>query len=170
MYRQQTIEEVKRSPAMPEFDVLVREATKHDVEAIVGFQSAMALETEGKALSIDTLRAGVRAVIEDSSKGYYLIAEVDGAPVGDLMVTYEWSDWRSMTFLWIQSVFVDAEWRRMGVYRAMHNHVVQTAERDPGLCGVRLYVDRDNHGAQRTYERLGMSQSHYDMYEIDFVL
>ncbi len=155
---------------MPEFEVLVREATVDDAEAIVGFQSAMALETEGKALDVDTLRSGVRSVIEDSSKGYYLIAEVDGKPVGDLMVTYEWSDWRCMTFLWIQSVFVDAEWRRRGVYRAMHNHVVRTAETDPGLCGVRLYVDRDNHGAQRTYESLGMSQSHYDMYEIDFVL
>ena len=155
---------------MPEFEVLVREATMRDTEAIVGFQSAMALETEGKTLDVDTLRTGVRSVIEDPSKGYYLIAEVDGKPVGDLMVTYEWSDWRSMTFLWIQSVFVDSDWRRRGVYRAMHNHVVNTAERDPSLCGVRLYVDRDNHGAQRTYERLGMSKSHYDMYEIDFVL
>ena len=155
---------------MPEFEVLVREATMRDAEAIVGFQSAMALETEGKTLDVNTLRTGVRSVIEDPSKGYYLIAEVDGKPVGDLMVTYEWSDWRSMTFLWIQSVFVDANWRRRGVYRAMHNHVVNSAETDPGLCGVRLYVDRDNHGAQRTYERLGMSKSHYDMYEIDFVL
>ena len=155
---------------MPEFEVLVREATMPDAEAIVGFQSAMALETEGKTLDVDTLRMGVRSVIEDPSKGYYLIAEIDGEPVGGLMVTYEWSDWRSMTFLWIQSVFVDSDWRRRGVYRAMHNHVVQTAEQDPGLCGVRLYVDRDNHGAQRKYESLGMSQSHYDMYEIDFVL
>ena len=155
---------------MPESDVLVRNATMDDAETIVGFQSAMALETEGKTLSIDTLRTGVRAVMEDSSKGYYLVAEVDGAPVGGLLITYEWSDWRSMTFLWIQSVFVDANWRRKGVYTAMHNHVVSTAEADPNLCGVRLYVDLDNHGAQRTYERLGMSKSHYDMYEIDFVL
>ena len=155
---------------MSESEVLVRKATMQDAESIVGFQTAMALETEGKQLNVDTLRRGVRAVIEDSSKGYYLIAEVDGTAIGGLLITYEWSDWRSMTFLWIQSVYVDADWRRRGVYRAMHNHVVETAERDPDLCGVRLYVDRDNHGAQRTYERLGMSQSHYDMYEIDFVL
>ena len=155
---------------MAEFDVLVRGGTIQDVDAIVGFQRAMAHETEGKSLSAETLKAGVCAVIEDSSKGYYLIAEVDGTPVGDLMVTYEWSDWRSMTFLWIQSVFVDAKLRRRGVYRAMHNHVVNEARHNPELCGVRLYVDRDNHGAQRTYERLGMSKSHYDMYEIDFVL
>ena len=155
---------------MSDFEVKVRSATMQDVGTIVGFQRAMALETEGKTLSVDTLQAGVRAVIDDPSKGYYLVAEVDGTPVGDLMVTYEWSDWRSMTFLWIQSVFVDAGWRRRGVYRAMHNHVVNTAEEDPKLCGVRLYVDRDNHAAQRTYEQLGMSKSHYDMYEIDFVL
>ena len=148
----------------------IRKAVPADAGFIAESNIAMAHETEGKSLSADTLKAGVCAVIEDSTKGYYLIAEVDGTPVGDLMVTYEWSDWRSMTFLWIQSVFVDAKWRRRGVYRAMHNHVVNEARHNPELCGVRLYVDRDNHGAQRTYEQLGMSKSHYDMYEIDFVL
>ena len=155
---------------MAEFQITIRRASLQDVDTIAGFQQAMAMETEGKALDADTIRNGVRAVIEDASKGYYLVAEADGAPAGSLLITYEWSDWRCGTFLWIQSVFVDAAWRRRGVYRAMHDHVVTGARRDEGICGVRLYVDLDNHGAQRTYERLGMSRAHYDMYEIDFVL
>jgi hypothetical protein len=32
---------------------------------------------------------------------------------------------------------------------------------------VRLYVERDNRRAQRTYEALGMERSHYDMFEVD---
>ena len=88
--------------------------------------------------------------------------------VGSLLITYEWSDWRNATFLWIQSVFVDADYRRQGVYTAMHNHVLSLTEADDGLCGVRLYVERTNTGAQQTYKNLGMDHSHYDMYEIDF--
>ena len=155
---------------MSESPLDVRYATLKDVDSIVGFQMAMARETEGKTLNADTLRSGVAAVVEDTSKGYYLIAEADRTSVGSLLVTHEWSDWRDMTFLWIQSVYVAPNWRRRGVYRAMHHHVTDGARSDPGVCGVRLYVDRDNHTAQRTYERLGMSKSHYDMYEIDFVL
>ena len=128
----------------------------------------MALETEGKTLDESLVTPGVAAVFATPDKGFYIVAEIDGAVVGSLLITYEWSDWRNATFLWIQSVFVDADYRRQGVYTAMHNHVLSLTEADEGLCGVRLYVERTNLAAQQTYKSLGMDHSHYDMYEIDF--
>ena len=119
-----------------------------DVERIAAFQQAMALETEGKTLDAATLRQGVAAVFDGSQKGFYLVAVAgtndDGTTevVGSLFITYEWSDWRNATFWWIQSVYVDAGWRRRGVYRAMYDHVLSMADsprrrlRHTALCGA----------------------------------
>lgn len=147
----------------------IREARPDDAPRIVAFQQAMALETEGKTLDESLVIPGVAEVFASAHKGFYIVAEIDGTVVGSLLITYEWSDWRNATFLWIQSVFVDADHRRQGVYTAMHNHVLALAESDDGLCGVRLYVERTNTRAQQTYKSLGMDHSHYDMYEIDFL-
>ncbi|HTJ85005.1 MAG TPA: GNAT family N-acetyltransferase [Polyangiaceae bacterium] len=127
----------------------------------------MALETEGKTLELSTVLRGVAAVLADTSKGFYLVGEQDGVPVGQLMVTFEWSDWRAGQYYWIQSVFVREDARRSGVYRALYAKVLEIARERGDAVGVRLYVERDNRRAQRTYEALGMERSHYDMFEID---
>ena len=147
---------------------LIREASLDDATRIVEFQQAMALETEGKTLDESLVTAGVDAVLRSPDKGFYIVAEIEDTVVGSLLITYEWSDWRNATFLWIQSVYVDAVHRRKGVYTAMHNHVLALAEADSAFCGVRLYVERTNLVAQQTYKSLGMDHSHYDLYEIDF--
>ena len=45
------------------------------------------------------------------SLGFYLIAEIGKVSAGQLMITYEWSDWRNGLFLWIQSVYVEPKFR-----------------------------------------------------------
>ena len=155
---------------MNDINITVREATRKDTESIVRFQEGMALETEGKALDEALLRNGITAIFDSSQKGFYLVAEVDSVVVGSLLITYEWSDWRNATFWWIQSVFVDANWRRKGVYRTMHDYVVNVAKSRKDICGIRLYVERTNTIAQQTYKDLGMTHSHYDLYETDIVL
>ena len=84
----------------------IRKAHKDDINALIGFNEAMALETEGKALYTITLRKGVEAVFDDPQKGFYLVAEDNARVVGGLMITFEWSDWRNAWFWWIQSVYV----------------------------------------------------------------
>ena len=154
---------------MPAQQITVRPAEPGDVPAIVEFQLAMARETEGKDLDAEIVLDGVSTLMHSPGLGRYLVAEAGGSVAGSLLITYEWSDWRNATFWWIQSVFVDAARRRRGVYRAMHDRVFEEARATEGVCGVRLYVDRDNHGAQHTYNALGMTKSHYEMYEVDFV-
>ena len=148
----------------------VRRATVHDMDVLVEFNAAMALESEGKALDRRRLRDGVAALLDEDGRGFYLVAETEDRVVGQLMVTYEWSDWRNAHFWWIQSVYVASDWRRRGVYRSLHEYVLAEARNRGDVCGVRLYVDRDNHVAQQVYSNLGMDRSHYDLFEIDFVL
>ena len=144
----------------------LRAAVPEDAEALVAANAAMASETEGLELDRARLARGVEALLGDPGRGSYLVAEADGRIVGQLMVTREWSDWRNGWFWWIQSVHVDPAWRRRGVYRALHRECELRA-RAAGACGLRLYVDRANQGAQATYASLGMARSHYDLFETE---
>ena len=146
----------------------IRSATPGDVATIAEFNAAMALESEDVVLDIDTLTAGVAAALADRGKGFYLLAEADGYPVGQLMVTYEWSDWRNGWIWWLQSVYVRPEYRRGGVFRRLYRQLWELAEAQGDVQGLRLYVMRDNAGAKRTYESVGMAHSQYDMYLTEF--
>ena len=145
-------------------ELTVRAARPEDLETVVRFNQGLATETEGLSLDDATVRAGVGEVLRDAQKGAYFLAEIDGQVVGQLMTTYEWSDWRNGLFLWIQSVYVDPAHRRQGVYRTLFNHITEEA-RKPGRCGVRLYVHRSNEAARRTYLRLGMVDPEYAVFE-----
>ncbi len=143
----------------------IRQATEHDLPRLIGFQQSMARETEGLTLDEAVLRAGLQALFADTSKGQYYVAEDEGNVVGCLMTTYEWSDWRNGTVLWIQSVYIAPDYRGRGVYRQLYAHLQQQVLSQPGFRGIRLYVDKTNKAAQRVYEKLGMNGEHYQMYE-----
>ena len=146
----------------------VRRALQIDAEHISDFNIAMALETEGKPLDSETVRGGVWAVLSRNDLGFYVVAEHRDETVGQLLITYEWSDWRNAFFWWIQSVYVAPEYRHQGVYKALHEYVSKAAGSQGDVCGIRLYVDKDNKIAQGVYAGLGMSETNYDMYEIEF--
>jgi len=144
---------------------MIRLAVSSDIEALVEFNQAMALETEGKHLDGDTLRKGVEAVFADEKKGFYVVTEDAGQIVGGLMVTYEWSDWRNAWFWWIQSVYILPEARGTKLYSRLYDFVKVRAAEAGNVCGFRLYVETENTHAQSVYDAVGMSRSHYLMYE-----
>jgi ribosomal protein S18 acetylase RimI-like enzyme len=147
----------------------IRPAQTSDIDLLVHFNHAMAQESEDKPLDLAPLRAGLVALFEQPADGHYIVAEAaNGERVGALMLTFEWSDWRNGRFWWIQSVYVAPAHRRLGVYRALHAHVRAAARRDPRCCGLRLYVERENSGAQATYRTMGMVETHYRLYEEEF--
>lgn len=152
-------------PATPDLSLHLRRGEPRDAETIAGFNRAMALETEDRALQVDRSLRGVQRLLRDPALGFYLVAERAGEVVGSLMVTFEWSDWRDGHFWWIQSVYVRPEARREGVFRALYREVAAMVERDAEVCGLRLYVDASNTRAQATYASLGMDRTHYLVYE-----
>jgi len=76
----------------------IRPATSSDAPFIGKCNMSLALETEHKRLPLARVRAGVKALLRDPAKGTYFLAETDGIPVGQLLITYEWSDWRNGNF------------------------------------------------------------------------
>jgi GNAT superfamily N-acetyltransferase len=145
--------------------MLVRKAKPEDLYQILNFQLAMARETEGIELDYQTLEKGVLAVLEDSGKGIYYMAEKEGTVIGSLLTTFEWSDWRNGTVLWIQSVYVVPEFRRKGVYSKLYGHIKTLVQEIQELKGIRLYADIKNEGAHTVYRKLGMTHYHYLTFE-----
>jgi ribosomal protein S18 acetylase RimI-like enzyme len=145
--------------------VRIRLATADDAQALIDFNSAMALETEGKKLLPEVIGAGVRSLLGNPASGFYVVAEANGRVVASLMITKEWSDWRNGNLWWIQSVYVRPESRRKGVYKRLYRHVQELAARDPAVCGFRLYVERENHHAKATYRAAGMTETGYVVFE-----
>lgn len=143
----------------------IRPAHPEDAATIVGFQLAMAWESEELALDQETLTAGVQAVFDEPRRGRYFVAEATGQVVGCLLTTYEWSDWRNGTVVWIQSVYVVPEARGQGIYRRLYQRVRSEVAARDDWKGVRLYVERKNASAQAVYERLGMTKENYDLFE-----
>ncbi len=139
----------------------VRWAEPRDIDAIAEFNRRLADETEDMPLDLDTLRRGIGRLLDDPRRGRYLVAERGGRIVGQLMHTYEWSDWRDGDIWWIQSVYVDASHRSQGIYRMLHERLRQLAIEDGEVVGIRLYVENDNHRAAAVYEKLGMASAPY---------
>lgn len=143
----------------------IQKAQAGDAAIIAGFQLEMAIESEGLALDRKTVERGVMAALEDSSKGLYFVAmDESGTVAGSLFLTKEWSDWHNSEYWWIQSVYVQPQFRRQGVFSSLYSSVKQTALSE-GVTSLRLYVDKDNCSAQECYRNLGMDECHYLMYE-----
>jgi len=145
----------------------VRTATIQDAELIARFNQAMAMETESKALDWGTISAGVERMVVNPELGFYLVFEPDngGQITGCLGITFEWSDWRNGLFWWIQSVYVSPDSREQGVFAAMYHEVQTLARETPNVIGIRLYAERDNQRALRTYFGLGMDETDYKLLE-----
>jgi GNAT superfamily N-acetyltransferase len=161
---------IQSRPVLPlgiETEIKIRKAELSDAAVVTDFNVRLAAESEGLQLDPACVAAGVDAVLRDATKGIYFVAEAEGAVVGQLMITYEWSDWRNGTIWWLQSVFVREDFRRRQVFRKLFHHLERLAREQKDVCGLRLYMHGDNQRARQTYERLGMKATCYEVFELE---
>ena len=142
----------------------IRPATVEDAEKIIQFNIEMALESENLRLEPEKIRQGVQKSLLNPSMGRYYLAHRGDDISGQIRVTLEWSDWNNGHYWWIQNVYVVPSARKQGVYSALHHHVKNLAAQ-AGACGLQLYVDAQNSGAQSVYRNLNMLESHYLIFE-----
>ena len=88
-----------------------------------------------------------------SRDGHYLVADMDGAPVG-MSIGYL-DDGRPM----LGAVFVRPAVRGKGVLDVLVAEVARWAREDRGASELGLYVHEDNVRARRAYERLGFTST-----------
>lgn len=147
-------------------NIEIRLAKERDIDGLVQFNLDLARETERRDLPRHRVAFGVRDLLKHPEFGFYLVAERNGSSVGCMMVTYEWSDWRNGIIWWLQSVYVQPTHRGQGIFKGLYDHVKAMASQDDRVCGFRLYVEGQNDHAQQIYQRLGLSETPYKVYEV----
>jgi len=125
---------------------------------------SMAKETENIDLTPDIALQAVKNLLNDPSKGFYVLARINDTIIGQLMITYEWSDWRNSTIWWIQSVYVKPSYRKKGVFQSLFSYVKELAKKHQ-VTMIRLYVHHENTSAIEVYNKLKMRRTDYLMFE-----
>jgi len=146
----------------------IRAATANDIPVLVEFNQGCARDSEGKELDREILTGGVTRGLQHGDEVLYLLAENQDGPLGQIMLTREWSDWRNGWIAWIQSVYVRPEYRGQGVFRSLLENAVDRLKQDPDVIGVRLYVEQDNSAAESVYLRTGFTDPNYKVLELLF--
>jgi len=146
--------------------MLIREACPDDLETIVEFNTRLAIDSLDKVPQRDTLIRGVERALASPDLCRYFLAEEEGRPLGQISITFEWSDWRNGMVWWLQSVYVAPETRGRGLFREMLEYIRARARADEDACYIRLYVLDGNARAQDVYHHCGMKTGKYKVYEI----
>jgi GNAT superfamily N-acetyltransferase len=142
----------------------IRHAMTNDAPSIIENNILLAKESEDEKLNHLIAKKGVYALFSTPEKGFYLVAEENDTIIGQLMITFEWSDWRNKDIWWIQSVYVHKKYRNNGVFTSLYNEI-QNQARKQNISLLRLYVHKDNIVAQQVYEKLKMAKGTYVFYE-----
>lgn len=140
--------------------MIIRKANTNDAEVIAENNILLAYESEGLKISKKTALSGVKSILSDPTKGFYLVAEENNKIIGELMITYEWSDWRDKNMWWIQSAYVKKNNRKKGVFKKMVDEIIKLAKNND-IDIIRLYVHKKNKNAINVYEKIGMKREYF---------
>ena len=143
----------------------IRNADIKDSKSIVENNLKLAKESENRIISYRTVLDGVRRVLSDGQKGFYLVAEENNEIIGQMMITYEWSDWQNRNIWWLQSVYINISWRKKGVFKQLLKNIKERALEN-NVDTLRLYVHSNNIEAKQVYHQVKMIKKSYDFYQI----
>jgi len=145
----------------------VRTAHTEDLELLVHFAHAEAVDAEGINLPPEIVRKGILTALENPAVArYWVLADVDGQVVGHISVVREWSNWKAGYYWWIQSLYIRPEHRGKNGLELLLEKIKETARQENAL-EVRLGVHRDNLRARRAYQRNEISELPYILMRMD---
>jgi GNAT superfamily N-acetyltransferase len=139
----------------------VREAYLNDLDVLVTFTLSEARHAEGKELERETVQQGVEAALIDPSIAkYWVLENQEGEAIGHISIVREWSNWSAGYFWWVQSMFIQPEYRGQKLMGRL-TEAVQKAAKAENALDIRLLVHQDNHRAQKAYLREGFTPAPY---------
>ena len=146
----------------------IKQADVDDIELLVDYQIKMAKETEDKELNGKKVATCLDTMFKTQIFGECFVKRnKTHKGMGSTMITFAYDLEMNKTNYWFQSVYVDKEFRKQGVFTSMYRFVEQRAK-EKGVYALYLYVDKDNHLAISVYEKLGMKRLNKLIIEKDF--
>lgn len=150
----------------------VRLATAGDVkvvhELLQHLAESIGQSSKFKSRTEDFLKHG----FSGDAHFHVLLAEQDGVAVGLSLFFYNYSSWLGELGVYIQDLVVTSEARTSGVGQLLVRETARYAQQH-GAAHMRLSVDRDNPGAMRFYQKIGLRERTdeciYAAYDSDFL-
>ncbi|AOO65842.1 GNAT family N-acetyltransferase [Sulfurospirillum halorespirans] len=149
-------------------NLIVRIATRDDAKEIATFNVLFAKETVNKNVPLALTTEGVHQVFAKFHNGFYIIATIENVIIGLAMITREWSDWNNGAYYCIQSIFVTDHEHEKEIHDALLDKAKVLAKEHYDVCGIRLYVHKDDKATQKSYEELGLQKTKYRLFEETF--
>ena len=138
-----------------------RRAELKDLDKFVEFTAAEAREAKGHEKDTKTLRDGIKAALEDRSIAmYWVLLNQNNEPVGSASALKEWSDWSAGYYWWIQSMYIEPDYRGKGHMDLPLDAIRSDMKKQDGL-ELRLYVNEDNQVAIKAYKKSNFTFSRY---------
>lgn len=123
--------------------IQIRKATPHDAATIICLNDAK-----------DDVRSSEEAVAQRIAQSdgieTLFLAEIDGSAVGFLCLCLRMQICDDATYAEVSELFVDADYRRQGVAKALMDHAVRLAG-EAGAHEIVLMTNFRNHGALQFY-------------------
>ncbi len=155
---------------MPESSVQIRKAEMRDAPAIKTCICGLTAETCDEPADPDLVLAGVKAVLKDAHKGFYLLAESKNPPglAGLLRVSFAWDDRRNRNFWWLAGAWVDPAWRGRKVFSSLFRHLADLARFHKDVAGIRLQLGGHRRDLAPLLAALGLQKTPDELWEIPF--
>lgn len=137
--------------------IAIRPGTLEDIPALVdlllaAYQGLEEYGEEGPAEARHYLKW-----LRRTCKEGFLVAEVEGRPVGFIAACPDWKDWELGRVLEIHEIVVAPAWQGKGVGRALMEEAYALG-RAYGMALAALWVGERNYKARQWYAKLGFRE------------
>ena len=148
--------------------MLLRMATLQDLDIIIENNIKLAMEFENiedcpLKIEKQIVKKGVKRVLENENLGFYFICKEKEALIGQVLITYEWSDWRNQMIWWLHRIYVTPKWRKKGALKKIIKKLDELAEKK-NVYAMRLYLHSNNKNAIYAYEKTGWEKLPFKIY------
>jgi GNAT superfamily N-acetyltransferase len=146
-------------------ELLVRWATRWDREPAIQLMAALADQHE-VSTDPDTLREAFEFALRNPEEYRFAFAERDRQIIGMAALHRSYTSWHGRACGTVEDVYVVEEARREGAATALFEFLHAEARRR-GYWSLSLDVLESNESARAFYERFGMKNSGYLVYEME---
>ena len=142
---------------MSQRELLIQLCRPHDAPRLAPLIQALAREEGDDPADVEAIAVIVEALIQSGASDFVL-ASVEGKPIGCLQIAYRLSTWRAQPYAYIEDFYLVPAMRRRGVGARLLDYALQRAEGQKA-DSIALDTRAANRAAIRLYEQLGFQES-----------